>query len=70
MEMIERDLAEIDLDIPEESLNKKYLQTVPKEQLRKVHKVFLDSSAVATLQLGIREDPNPDQRRNTKENKR
>jgi hypothetical protein len=45
MEMNEQDLVEIDLDIPEEALNKKYLQTLPEEQLRKVHKVFLDSSA-------------------------
>ena len=45
MEMNERDLVEIDLDIPEEALNKKYLQTLPEEQIRKVHKVFLDSSA-------------------------
>jgi hypothetical protein len=43
MKMDEQDLAEIDLDRVEESLNKKYLQTIPEDQLRKVHKVFLDS---------------------------
>jgi hypothetical protein len=70
MEMDEHDLAEIDLDRLEEALNKKDLQTLSEDQLRKVHKVFLDSSAGATIRLGIRGDPNSDQRRNPKENKR
>jgi hypothetical protein len=70
MEMDEHDLVEIDLDRLEEALNKKDLQTLPEDQLRKVHKVFLDSSTGATSWLGIRGDPNLDQRRHPKENKR
>jgi hypothetical protein len=70
MEMDEQDLAEIDLDRLEEALNKKDLHTLPEDQLRKVHKVFLDSSAGATSRLGINIDPNLDPRRHQKENKR
>jgi hypothetical protein len=70
MEMDEQDLAEIDLDRLEEALNKKDLQTLPEDQLRKVHKVFLDSSAGATSRLGINIDPNQDPRKHPKENKR
>jgi hypothetical protein len=42
--MDEQDLADIDLDKLEEALNKKDLKTIPDDQLRKVHKVFLDST--------------------------
>jgi hypothetical protein len=70
MEMDEHDLAEIDLDRLEEALNKKDLQTLPEDQLRKVHKVFMDSSAGATSRLGINIDPNQDPRKHPKENKR
>jgi hypothetical protein len=70
MAMDEQDLAGVDLDRLEEALNKKDLKTIPEDQLRKVHKVFLDSSAGATSRLGIKGDPNPDPRRNTKERKR
>jgi hypothetical protein len=70
MEMDEQDLAEIDLDRLEEALNKKDLQTLPEDQLRKVHKVFLDSSAGDASRLGISVDLNPDPRRYPKENKR
>jgi hypothetical protein len=70
MEMDEQDLAEIDLDRLEEALNKKDLQTLPEDQLRKVHKVFMDSSTGATSRLGISVDLNLDPRRHPKENKR
>jgi hypothetical protein len=70
MEMDEQDLAKINLDRLEEALNKKDLQTLPEDQLRKVHKVFLDSSVGATSRLGIRTDPNQDPRKHPKENKR
>jgi len=70
MEMNEQDLVEIDLDRLEEALNKKDLQTLPEDQLRKVHKLFMDSSIGATLSLGIRIDPNQDLRKHPKENKR
>jgi hypothetical protein len=70
MEMDEKDLVEINLDRLEEALNKKNLQTLPEDQLRKVHKVFLDSSARATSRLGISTNPNQDPRKHPKENKR
>jgi len=62
MEMDEQDLAEINLDKLEEALNKKDLQTLPEDQLRKVHNVFLDSSAGATSRICISVDLNPDPR--------
>jgi hypothetical protein len=70
MEMDEQDLAEIDLDRLEEALNKKDIQTLPEDQLRKVHKLFLDSSAGAISKLGINTNPNQYPRKHPKENKR
>jgi hypothetical protein len=70
MEMDEQDLVDIDLDKLEEALNKKDLQTIPEDQLRKFHKVFLDSTIGATSRLDISVDPNPDPQKNPKENKR
>jgi hypothetical protein len=69
MEMDEQDLEEIDLGRLEQALNKKYLQTLPEDQLRKVQKLFMDLSAGATSRLGIRTDPNQDPRKHPKENK-
>jgi hypothetical protein len=66
MEMDEQDLAEIDLDRLEEALNKKDLQTLPEDQLGKVQKVFLDSSAGATFGLWINTYPNQDLRKHPK----
>ena len=68
--MDEQDLAEIDLDRLEEALNKKDLQTLPEDQLRKFHIVFMDSLVGATSRLGISVDLNPYPRRCPKENKR
>jgi hypothetical protein len=68
--MDEQDLEEIDLDRLKEVLNKKDLQTLQEDQLRKVHKVFLDSSTGATSRLGINRDPNQDPRKHPKENNR
>jgi len=70
MEMDEQDLAEIDLDRLEEALNKKDIQTLPEDQLRKVHKLFLDSSVGAISKLGININPNQYPRKHPKENKR
>ena len=70
MGMDEQDLAEIDLDRLEEALNKKDLQTLPEDQLKKVHKAFLDSSAGDTSRLGINTDPNQDPRKRPRENKK
>jgi hypothetical protein len=51
MEMDKQYLADIDLDKLEEALNKKDLQTIPEYQLRKFHKVFLNSTTGATSRL-------------------
>jgi hypothetical protein len=48
VEWDEQELAEIDLIRLEEAYHKKELQSVPPEQLRKVHKVYLNSTAGAT----------------------
>ena len=66
----ETDLAEIDLEKLEEALNQKDLQHLPVEQLRKVHKVFTDSTAGSTARLGISSDSNLEPKKSTKESKR
>jgi hypothetical protein len=53
MQLDAQDLAGIDLERLEEALNARNLQGLPEEQLRKVHKVFLDSTAGSTARLGI-----------------
>jgi hypothetical protein len=70
MQLDERDLAGIDLEKLEEALNQKDLQTLPEEQLRKVHKVFLNSSAGSTARLGIATDSNSGSKKIPRENKR
>ena len=66
----DRDLAEIDLEKLEEALNQKNLQTLPEEQLRKVHKVFLNSSVGSTSRLGIALDQNTGPKKIPRESKR
>jgi hypothetical protein len=63
MQIDERELEDIDLDKLEEALNRKELQSIPLEQLRKVHKVFIDSTTGATSHLGIHLEPDPDPKR-------
>jgi hypothetical protein len=70
MLMDETDLEEIDLEKLEEALNQKDLQHIPVEQLRKVHKVFTDSTAGSTARLGIMADPSLEIKKSSKENKR
>jgi hypothetical protein len=70
MQLDERDLAGIDLEKLEEALNQKDLQTLPEEQLRKVHKVFLNSSAGSTARLGIASDSNTGLKKIPRESKR
>jgi hypothetical protein len=70
MMLDDRDLAGIDLEKLEEALNQKDLQTLPEEQLRKVHKVFLNSSAGSTARLGIATDSSSGSKRVLRENKR
>jgi hypothetical protein len=70
MQLDEQDLADIDLEKLEEAFNKKELQSIPVEQLRKVHKVFIDSTAGATSRLGISSNPAPDPKHTPREGKR
>jgi len=70
MIMDESDLAEIDLEKLEEALNQKDLQHLPVEQLRKVHKVFTNTSSGSTARLGISPGPILEPKKHTKENKR
>jgi hypothetical protein len=58
MQIDEQDLANIDLEKLEEAFNRKDLQTIPIEQLKKVHNFFLDSTVGSTAQMGIATDPN------------
>ena len=66
----DRDLAGIDLEKLEEVLNQKDLHTLPEEQLRKVHKIFLNSSSGSTTCLGIAMDLSSGSKRIPGENKR
>jgi hypothetical protein len=43
MQLDDQDLVNIDMDKLEEAFNKRELQSIPVEQLLKVHKVFIDS---------------------------
>jgi hypothetical protein len=70
MLMDEKVLADIDLEKLEEALNQKDLQHILVDQLRKVHKVFNNSTAGSTARLGITVDPGSEPKRTTKENKR
>lgn len=70
MQLDDRDLAGIDLEKLEEALNQKDLQALLEEQLRKVHKFFLDSLAGSTTRLGIVTDSSSDSKRIPRENKR
>ena len=45
MELEEQDLAGVDLDHLEHAYRHQKIYTIPRDQLRKVHKVFLNSSA-------------------------
>jgi hypothetical protein len=62
--------VDIDLEKLEEAFNRKDLQTIHVEQLIKVHKVFLDSTAGSTAQLGIATDPSIDSKCTPWEGKR
>ena len=70
MQLDDRDLAGIDLEKLEEALNQKDLQEIPEEQLRNVHKVFLDSSIGSTARLGIATDCGSSSKNVLRENKR
>jgi len=59
--MDEQNLIDIDLEKMEVAFNKKELQSIPVKQLRKVHKVFIDSTR-ETSKFGISSDPGLDPR--------
>jgi hypothetical protein len=48
----EQDLAGVDLDHLEHAYRHQKLYTIPRDQLRKVHKIFLNSSAGSTARAG------------------
>jgi len=66
MDMIvdEKEMAEIDLEWLEEAYHKKELQSLPLEQLCKVHKVYINSTTGETYKsrggMGIHLDPHKD----------
>ena len=70
MHLDEQDLACIDLEKLKEALNQKDLQILPEEQLRKVHKVFLNSSTGSIAWLGIATDSSSGSKKILRENKR
>jgi len=70
MQLDEQDLADIDLEKLKESFNKKELQSILIEQLRKVHKVFINSTAGNTSRLGKIFGLGPNPRRTPQEGKR
>ena len=57
MELEENDLAGVDLEHLEHAYRQQKLYTIPRDQLSKVHKVFLNSSAESSARankaLGI-----------------
>jgi hypothetical protein len=57
MELEEQDLAGVDLEHLEHAYRQQKLYTIPRDQLQKVHKVFLNSSAGSSVRaskgLGI-----------------
>ena len=65
-----QDLAGIDLEKLEEALDQKDLQGLPEEQLRKVHKIFIDSTAGSTARLGIAIESSSSSRKTPREGRR
>jgi hypothetical protein len=70
MQMDAHDLAGIDLEKLEEALDQKDMQGIPEEQLSKVHKVFLNSTAGSTVRLGIATESSSGSKKIPHENKR
>jgi hypothetical protein len=62
--MDENELVDIDLDTLEEAYHKQELQSIPLDQLQKVHKVYINSTVGTTSRsggvLGIHQDPRQD----------
>jgi hypothetical protein len=70
MQLDAQGLAGIDFEKLEEALNLRDLQGLPEEQLRKVHKVFLDSMTGSTARLGIATESSSGSKKIPREKKR
>ena len=70
MELDEQERVGVDLEHLEHTYRHQKLYTIPQDQLRKVHKVFLNSSAGSTSRLGIALDQNTGPKKIPRESKR
>jgi hypothetical protein len=74
MELAEQDLAGVDLEHLEHAYRHQKLYTIPRDQLRKVHKIYLNSSAGSTARaskaLGIQGNLTKNSNKSQKEEKR
>jgi hypothetical protein len=74
MELEEKELAGVDLEHLEHAYRHQKLYTIPRDQLRKVHKVFLNSSAGSTARsskgLGIQSSQSKNQSKTQKDEKK
>jgi hypothetical protein len=74
MDLDEQDLTGIDLEHLEQAYRHQQLYTIPPDQLRKVHKVFLNSSVGSTARsssgLGIQGSQLKEQRKTQKDEKK
>jgi hypothetical protein len=74
MELEEQELAGVDLEHLEHAYRHQKLYTIPRDQLRKVHKVFLNSSTGSTARsskgLGIQSSQSKNQRKTQKDEKK
>jgi hypothetical protein len=48
MQLDDQDLVDINIEKLEEAFNRKDMQTIPVEQLRNIHKVFINSTTGST----------------------
>jgi hypothetical protein len=74
MDLEDQELEGIDMVHLEQAFREQPLYTIPPDQLRKVHKVFLNSSvggkAQANTNLRIQKETSKEQRKTTKEEKK
>jgi hypothetical protein len=74
MDLDEQDLAGVDLEHLEQAYRHQKLYTIPPDQLRKVHKVFLNSTTGSTARsssgLGIQGNTQKEKRKSQKDEKK
>ena len=74
MELDEQDLAGVDLEHVEHAYRNHKLYTIPPDQMRNMHKIFLNSSASSTVGssvvLGIHGNTQKEQRKSQKDEKK